>query len=431
VLVEQLEEPLLHLVRNAVDHGIESQDRRVAAGKPAAGTLQLSAFHRGNQIVIQIADDGGGMDPAKLRKKAVDKGVLTAEEAEALDDRAALDLIFRSGFSTAARVSEVSGRGVGMDVVKNTIVGRLKGEIDVRSELGAGTTITLRLPLTLAIIQVLLLRAGGEVLALPLDSVTRTLSVQPRDIRVVADREVLPVAGRQVPLLRVGEILELGHESHAADDPLAVALVEVLGQPYGFVADRLLGKQEIVIKTLGDLLDQVPCAAGATLLADRVAIILDVAAVVERALNSGAPRRKRGVVAADAPRRLRVLVVEDSDVIRESIRRMLEVAGYEVSEARDGQEGFELAGQKDFDLISTDVMMPRMDGYELTRALRADGKHKDTPIIMVTSRGEKIDRVRGFDAGVDEYITKPHDRQELLRAVAKHLAAKQRQGGAA
>jgi two-component system chemotaxis sensor kinase CheA len=226
-------------------------------------------------------------------------------------------------------------------------------------------------------------------------------------------------------------VLELAVETDLAGEALHVVLVEVLGQTIGLVCERLLGKQEIVIKSLGDLLEEVPCAAGATLLGDRVAIILDVPALVHRAMSGGA-RRLAATSAPDATgreHRPRILLVEDSDVIRESLRRLLQGAGYDVVEARDGQEGLEQAQKAQFDLVSTDIMMPRMDGYELTRALRAEGRHRDTPIVMVTSRGEKIDRVRGFDAGVDEYITKPHDRQLLLRAVAKQLGRKHGAGG--
>jgi two-component system chemotaxis sensor kinase CheA len=433
ILVEQLDDPLMHLVRNAVDHGIEMPDRRVAAGKPAEGLVRLRAFHRGNQIVIEIQDDGGGMDPAKLRRKAVEKGLVTAAEAETLDDKETLDLIFRAGFSTAARISEVSGRGVGMDVVRNAIVSRLKGEIDLTSTPGQGSTFTLRLPLTLAIIQVLLARIGGETFAMPLDVVTRTLTCAPSDVRKIADREVLAVRDQQVPLVRVRDVLELRVEADLAGEALHVVLVEVLGQTIGLVCERLLGKQEIVIKSLGDLLEEVPCAAGATLLGDRVAIILDVPALVHRAMSVHQGGRARRVTSEPdvdpGERRPRILLVEDSDVIRESLKRLLQGAGYDVTEAKDGQEGLEQAGKGEFDLISTDIMMPRMDGYELTRALRAEGRHRDTPIVLVTSRGEKIDRVRGFDAGVDEYITKPHDRQLLLRAVAKQLGRRHGAGG--
>ncbi len=422
LLVEALDDPLVHLVRNAIDHGIEMPDVRAAAGKPAEGVVRLSASHRGNQVIIRIADDGRGMDPAKLKAKAREKGIVTDAELATMDDRDALELIFRPGFSTAATVSEVSGRGVGMDVVRQTIVSRLKGVVDLESTPGNGSAITLRLPLTLAIIQVLLARAGGEVFAIPLDSVVRTLVVRPSDLRLVGDREVLEVRGRHVAVVRLAEALELGDDD-TRDEQLHVVLTEQGGDLYGLACDHLLGKKEIVIKSLGELLQGVPCAAGATLIGDRCALILDVPAVVQRALRQPARRASAATTtaAAAAPGAPQILLVEDSDIIRESLRRLLAEAGFDVTTAVDGAVALELCKQRQFALVSTDVMMPRMDGYELTRALRALPEYRDIPIVMVTSRGERIDRVRGFDAGVDEYITKPHDRQQLLRAVKKLL----------
>jgi two-component system chemotaxis sensor kinase CheA len=425
LLVEALDEPLMHLVRNSVDHGVEMPDARVAAGKPAEGVVKLSASHRGNQVEIRISDDGKGMDPAKLRAKAVEKGLLTPDEADQLDDRAALDIIFRAGFSTAATISHVSGRGVGMDVVRTTIVTRLKGTIDVESTPGQGSAFVLKLPLTLAIIQVLLARAGGETFAIPLDSVLRVLVIAPGEVRMVGEREVVEVRGRHVPLVRLEHVLEL--DDHGEPDQLHIVFTEQSGVTYGLVCDHLLGKKEIVIKSLGPLLAGVPCVAGATLLGDRCALILDIPAIVRRALATpaGAPRRAgsddRSARARASAAASQVLLVEDSDIVRESLRRLLVDAGYLVTTAVDGQHGLELAKSRQFDLVSTDVMMPRMDGYELTRALRATPEYANIPIVMVTSRGERIDRVRGFDAGVDEYITKPHDRQLLLRAVKKLL----------
>jgi two-component system chemotaxis sensor kinase CheA len=421
LLVESLDEPLLHLVRNVVDHGIETPDVRAAAGKPAEGVLRLEAAHRGNTVEIRIRDDGKGMDPAALRAKARSKGLVPAGELDAMDDRDALQLIFLPGFSTAATVSEVSGRGVGMDVVRQTVVTRLKGTIDLESTPGAGTTFVLRLPLTLAIIQVLLARAGGEVYAIPLDAVVRTLVVRAGDVALVADRETFAAQGGHVPLIRLAQILELdGHDDDTSDEVLHVVLTQQGGDLYGLACDHLVGKKEIVIKSLGPLLSAVPCVAGATLIGDRCALILDVPAIVSRALRRPAAR----IAASDepaVPRAGRILLVEDSDIVRESLRRLLVDAGYQVTTAVDGQAGLELARAQRFDLVSTDVMMPRLDGYELTRALRALPEYRDVPIVMVTSRGERIDRVRGFDAGVDEYITKPHDRQLLLRAVKKLL----------
>jgi CheY-like chemotaxis protein len=240
------------------------------------------------------------------------------------------------------------------------------------------------------------------------------------------------VRGRHVPLIRLDQVLEL---DRSGDGMLQLVLVEHAGaghETYALVCDQLIGKREIVIKSLGPLLASVPCTAGATLLGDRVALILDVPAIIQRALerpaSSGAGHGaghspgtgpgSRDTARGAAPQ---ILVVEDSDIMRESLRRLLVDAGYLVTVAVDGQHGLELARSRTFDLISTDVVMPRLDGYELTRALRALPAHADTPILMVTSMGERIDRVRGFDAGVDEYITKPHDRSMLLRAVRKLL----------
>jgi two-component system chemotaxis sensor kinase CheA len=434
LLVEALDDPLMHLVRNAVDHGVELPEDRVAAGKPPEGTIHLSATHRGNQMVIEIGDDGNGIDPAFLRKRAKERDLLTEEELESFDDDQILDVIFRPGFSTAKQVSEVSGRGVGMDVVRQTIVTRLKGTIDITSVRGEGSSFTLRLPLTLAIIQVLLARTGGEVFAIPLDSVIRTITCDPKKIEWIQDREVIEVRRKQIPLIRVRDVLALDTEPYAGDELLHVVLTEIGGDIFGLACEHLLGKKEIVIKSLGDLLQSVPCAAGATLLGERCAIILDVPAIIGRAMRGSAtmsPLPPAGAAASTgassqpandgAPR---VLLVEDSDTVRESLRRLLVAAGYDVTIATDGVEGLEQAKRQVFDLVSTDVMMPRMDGYDLTRALRAMPTYKDVPIVMVTSKGERIDRVRGFDAGVDEYITKPHDRQLLVRAIRKLLGQK-------
>ena len=420
LLVEAVDEPLMHLVRNAVDHGLELPDVRAAAGKPAEGVIRLAAAHRGNQVEIRVSDDGKGLDPAKLKAKALEKGVISEAEAEVMEDRAARELIFRAGFSTAAQVSEVSGRGVGMDVVRQTIVTRLKGTIEVESTPGQGSAFVLKLPLTLAIIQVLVARAGGETFAIPLDLVQRVLTIKSSEVAMVGDREVCVVRGKHVPLIRLEQVLELDDGADAAE--IQLVLVEHGGHFYALVCDQLIGKREIVIKSLGKLLAGAKCIAGATLLADRVALILDVPAIIMRGLAQPGGLRKsvRPAVAAGGTG-AHVLLVEDSDIVREALRRLLVGAGYLVTIAVDGVHGLEIAKSRRFDLVSTDVMMPRMDGYELTRALRAMPEYAETPIVMVTSMGERIDRVRGFDAGVDEYITKPHDRTLLLKVVRKLL----------
>ena len=419
LLVEALDEPLMHLVRNAVDHGIELPADR--GDKPPEGVITLAAAHRGNHVEIRITDDGRGLDPAKLKAKAIERGVITQAEADVMDDRAAREIIFRAGFSTAATVSEVSGRGVGMDAVRQTIVNRLKGEIEIDSTPGTGSAFVLELPLTLAIIQVLVARVSGETFAIPLDLVTRVLAVASSDVQMIGDREAAVVRGLHVPLIRLDGVLELEGAGAGSGEDLSLVLVENGGQTYALACDQLVGKREIVIKSLGGLLANVPCVAGATLLGDRVALILDVPAIIARALAHPANAPRPAVVRAAPSTSSHVLLVEDSDIVREALRRLLVDAGYLVTVAIDGQHGLEMARGKRFDLVSTDVVMPRMDGYELTRALRALPDYANTPIVMVTSKGERIDRVRGFDAGVDEYITKPHDRQLLLRTVRKLL----------
>jgi two-component system chemotaxis sensor kinase CheA len=436
LLVEAMDEPLMHLVRNAVDHGIELPAERKAAGKEAEGTIHLSAMHKGNQVVIEIRDDGGGIDPERIKARALERQLITAEAAASMSQKETLELIFHAGFSTAEVVSEVSGRGVGMDVVRQTIINRLKGTIDIDSELGRGSTFTLRLPLTLAIAQVLLARAGGETFAIPLDAVARTLVLPRNAIERIQDREFIPVKGQQVPLVRINRVLGLGSGHDDIAHELRVVLCEHGEGLYALAVEALIAKKEIVIKSLGDILEDVPCAGGATLIGDRCAIILDVAAVIRRAVQGTAGtgyaaadgvarsevrRAKDAEDVSPSPGAPSVLLVEDSEVVREALRRLLTQAGYRVVTANDGVEGLAASKNERFDLISTDVMMPRMDGYELTRTLRKSAEYRDTPIIMVTSRGERIDRVRGFDAGVDEYITKPHDRHLLVRTVKRLL----------
>lgn len=414
VLVERLEDPLLHLVRNAVDHGIETPAERLRAGKPETGRLRLTANHRGGQILVSIEDDGAGMNAERLKKKAVDKGILDEKSAQELSDDQAYELIFQPGFSTAARVSDVSGRGVGMDVVKNAIT-RLKGNVTLRSSVGKGTLVELRLPLTLAITQVLTVRVGGELVALPLDAVMSAQALHENDLEQVADSACLRIAGELVPVVNLATILGFERETlltHA--DEASVIITHAGAERLGLVVEQVLGRQEVVIKSLGPLLAKTPCAAGATQIGDRIALVVDLGSVAERA-------RRRGTqgdaipVRARATRRAHILIAEDSTVVRETMQRELQRAGFEVSTAEDGEAALELAQTKLFDAVCTDVMMPKMDGYQLTRALRRLPQYKSVPIAMVTSKNARIDSMRGYDAGANVYLTKPTDASALIR----------------
>ena len=422
VLVERLEDPLLHLVRNSVDHGVEKPDAREAAGKDRVGTVKLVASQRGGQIIVRIEDDGGGMDGAKLRAKALEKEVITAEEAETMTDAESYDLIFRAGFSTAAQVSDVSGRGVGMDVVRDAIT-KLKGTIHIDSTLGAGSAVELRLPLTLAITQILAARVGGELVAVPLDAVVSTQSVSADELETVGDGVVLRIGDRLIPVLDLTTVLGLpGDVAIGEAQEASVIVVDVGSDRLGLLVQQVLGRHEVVIKSLGPLLSRAPCAAGATLVGDQVLLVVDLAQVAERG-------RQPATVASLAPRarstvrnKARVLVAEDSAVIRETLRRELTAAGFDVTVAEDGREALDIASSRTFDAVSTDVMMPNLDGYELARALRADTRYKTVPIVMVTSKDAKIDTMRGYDAGADAYITKPADAGELIRTLDSLLS---------
>lgn len=425
VLVERLEDPLLHLVRNSVDHGVEAPEVRLAAGKPEAGLVRLSAAQRGGQIIVTIEDDGRGMDPDKLRDKALEKGVLTEDEARALSPRECFELIFRAGFSTAEQLSDVSGRGVGMDVVRDTI-SKLKGSILIDSELGRGSRMELRLPLTLAITQVLAARIGEELVAIPLDAVVSAQSAHGDDFEAVADGRCLRIGEELIPVVDLGVVLGLdSHAPLAGASEQSVIVVDIGSERLGLIVHQVLGRHEVVIKSLGPLLSQTPCAAGATLIGDRVSLVVDLGQITAHA-KSARPRRSPRRAAAQAPRSARVLVAEDSDMVREALSRELTRAGFIVVAARDGQEALEFSTAERFDAVCSDVMMPRMDGYELVRQLRQNPQYASTPIVMVTSKDARIDALRGVDAGADAYLTKPVDGAALVRALSDLLVSRQK-----
>ncbi|HEY6562770.1 MAG TPA: hybrid sensor histidine kinase/response regulator [Polyangiaceae bacterium] len=423
VLVERLDDPLLHLVRNAVDHGVEAPDVRRAAGKPEVATITLHAQQRGGQILVTIADDGRGLDPEKLCQKAIEKGVLSPEQAGDLSPEEVHALIFQPGVSTAREVSDVSGRGVGMDVVRDAIA-KLKGSVALFSEVGRGTRVELRLPLTLAITQVLAARVAGEVVAIPLDAVVSAQAAKSDDVEQVAGGFCLRVSARLIPLVELGRVLGFGARNKATSD-VNVVIVQVGSEELGLVVQQVLGRYEVVLKPLGGLLAQVPCAIGATLIQDRVLLVVDLAEVSARA-------RQRGSGPAPTPpvlqtsTRGRILVVEDSDVLRESLRRELTEAGFDVAAAADGVAGLELARAQRFDAVTTDVIMPRLDGFGLIRALRDDARYVSVPIVVITGKDARIDALRGRDAGADAYLTKPADSRDLVKTLARLLRQKAR-----
>jgi two-component system chemotaxis sensor kinase CheA len=419
-VLEEINDPLIHIMRNAIDHGIESPAVRESAGKPRVGTIRMAARQEGDHIIIEISDDGAGIDPDRVRGAAVRKGYISESEAMAMSDREATYLIFESGFSTAAIITEISGRGVGMDVVRRFVVDKLKGSLDVTSELGRGTTFRLTIPLTLAIIRALLMRVGGRVFAIPTQNIDETLRVAPGEILKAEGREVIRRQRRTVPLVRLGDILGVAHTPSGTKVPIAT--IGFSGHRMGFIVDSFIGEQQIVIKTLGTHLKRVENVAGVTVLgAGDVVVILNVPDLMMNArTRSGVRVRSAGAHEESGPKR--ILICEDSFTTRELERSIFEAAGYDVEVAMDGAQG--LARLRDglqVEAVVTDVQMPNMTGFELTKAIKADPQLQRLPVVIVTSLERDEEKAEGIDAGADAYITKSVFNQDTLLETVERL----------
>ncbi|HEY7605380.1 MAG TPA: response regulator, partial [Actinomycetes bacterium] len=421
-VLEQIKDPLVHLVRNSVDHGIEPPQARVAAGKPTAGTVSLRARQRGDTLLIEVADDGAGIDPERVRATAVERGLLPAETAAELPDHEALDLVLRSGFSTSPVVTDLSGRGVGLDVVREKVE-RLHGSIQVASHLGHGTTMTMSLPLSVSTMHCLLLQAGGQTFALPVPGVERIVRVAVDQVHRAEGRQAVQIDGQPVVLASLAEVLGLpppaNGDGHAAKRPVIV-VAGGQGRRVGLLVDRLERTQELVVKNLPEPLLRVRHLAGATILGSgRAAMILsstELVASVEQAEGTV----QAAEVAPEAPPAT-ILVAEDSITTRTLEKSILEGAGYRVRVAGDGAEAWRLLQGDSCDLLLTDVEMPQMDGFELTTKVRADQRLRDLPVVLVTSRDSDEDRERGVRAGADAYVVKGAFDQERLLDTLRRL----------
>ncbi|MDO9557554.1 MAG: hybrid sensor histidine kinase/response regulator [Coriobacteriia bacterium] len=423
-VLEEINDPLVHILRNAVDHGLEPAEERVGMGKPAAGTIHLAARQEGDHIVIEISDDGAGIDPEKVKAAAVRKGYITASEAKAMSDREAQYLIFETGFSTNAIITEISGRGVGMDVVREFVVKRLKGSLDVLSTPGEGTTFHLTIPLTLAIIRALMLRVGDRTFALPTASIEETLRVSASETIKVEGHEVIRRQRRTVPLVRLCDVL--GIEGAPSDGgKIPIATVGFSGHRIGFIVDSLVGEQQIVIKNLGTHLRHVDNIAGVTVLgAGQVIPILNVPELMEngRRMAGMRVRESNGKKNEKSTEPKCILICEDSFTTRELERSIFEAAGYKVETATDGALGLAMLrdGLK-VDAVVTDVQMPNMTGFQLTKAIKSDETLKHLPVTIVTSLERDEEKAEGIDAGADAYITKSVFNQDTLLETVERL----------
>ncbi|HEV8532390.1 MAG TPA: response regulator [Methylomirabilota bacterium] len=419
-VMELIADPLLHLVRNAIDHGIEPLEERQRAGKPARATVTLRAYPQGSFVYVQIVDDGRGMDPAALREHASRQGFLRPEQADALSDREALTLIFLPGFSTAGAVTATSGRGVGMDVVR-TNVSRLSGEIDLHSERGVGTRITIKLPLTVVISDALLVRSGGETFAIPMPAIRSIAQPRPQEIRATDDREWVMIEGEEIELLRLDRVLALPVGAPPARLPVLVFRSGV--RPLAVAVDELVGKEEVVIKNLGGVLESVGPFGGATISGDgRVILLVDPSRLTDQAWagRAGEARAARAQAAARVrrePQGRRVLLVDDSVSIRKFVGQMLERAGFAVLTATDGAEALRRLAESSVDVVITDLEMPRVSGYELIEDLRSRAATRTLPVVVLTTRAGAKHVSLARRLGITHYVTKPVDEDAFVRLV--------------
>lgn len=421
-ILEQVTDPLMHIIRNCVDHGIEPSPDRVQAGKPEQGNIHLSAGQCGDRVEIIVEDDGGGINPEKVRQTALAKGLVAEDAALSFED--SLELIFQPGFSTAKTVSSISGRGVGLDVVKNNIQ-KLEGSVTVESTLGMGTRFTVSLPVTLAVMSGLLVESNGDRFILPLGYIQEMVAVTGDQVQSLGNHQGFLVRGSAVPLIDLHEFLG-GSRLEQERDKSSVVIVGDSRYSLGLQVGRLLGEQEVVIKSPGELLSRLPFIAGMTVLGSGEAVV--VANVVE--IMKQAKEGDHSARAKSAPepqtieeRKRLVLVVDDSLVVREMQRNILEAAGYEVDTAVDGEDALTHLAQGPFDCVVTDIEMPRMNGFDLTSAIRHRDEIKEIPVVMVTSRSSDDDKQKGMEVGANAYVVKgSFDQQGLLSTIQRLVA---------
>ncbi len=426
-IVEEIGDPLIHIIRNSCDHGIEPLEERRRLNKPETGKVQLSAYNEGNHIVIKISDDGKGLDPVMLKEKAIEKGVISERDAEGMSDREAFNLIFKPGFSTAKVVSNVSGRGVGMDVVKTNIE-KINGIIEIDSEVGVGTTQKLKIPLTLAIIQALLVGVQEEYYAIPLSSVLETVRISQDEIYTVDGKSVLRLRDEVLSLVRLSDIFKVDAILESNSD-VYVVIIGLADQKIGVIVDYLIGQEEVVIKSLGYYLKNTRGIAGATVRGDgKITLIVDVGAMMDMAKSikvniTTLMNESENTKSKNSPSDYIVLAIDDSSTDRAIIRKCLKPLGITLLEATNGLEGLEMLknGDKIPDAILVDIEMPKMDGYTFASEVRKYNKFKNLPLIAVTSRVTKTDRMRGVESGMTEYITKPYSGEYLTTVVKRSI----------
>ncbi len=424
-ILEEMKDPLVHMVRNCIDHGIENPAQRKAKGKPQIGKIRVAVSPRDDKVELVIADDGGGIHLDGVRSALLKLGALPGEKLSELDDQELVPYVFQSGISTSSIITEISGRGLGLAIVKEKVE-KLGGTVSIETAPDSGTTFRIVLPLTVATFRGLLVRLGDRLFVLPVMHVARVLRVTPEEIQTVENREIIILDGEPVSLARLSAVLELPSSpaASAGTDFLPMVLLAASDTRIAFEVDEVVGEQEVLLKGLGHQLSRVRNVAGATVLGNgRVAPILNVTDLMKSAVKIAELSVQRGGHAEtdESAGQLRsVLVVEDSITTRTLLKNILENAGYDVATAVDGVDAFTKLKSAEFDIVVSDVEMPRMNGFDLTAKIRAGKEFGDLPVVLVTALASREDRERGVDVGANAYIVKSSfDQSNLLEVMGK------------
>lgn len=409
-ILEKLESPLTHLIRNALDHALEPPEARTAAGKEPVGSLRIEARHVAGMLQITVTDDGRGMDPERIRRKIIERGTHPPSMAEQLTEAELLDFLFLPGFSTKSEVTEISGRGVGLDVVQS-MVQAVGGTLRVSTKLGQGTCFSLLLPITMSVIRALLVRVGGEPYAFPLSRIDRIQTVSAEDIEMIEGRSFFKMDDQSVGLVSASMVLERGHTANHGGE-LPVVIVSDHGHSFGVVVDEFMGERDLDVRPLDERLGKVPNINSASVLEDGwPVLIIDVEDLVRSIDNLLSGRRvkvldEEGPTESSTAEAKHILVVDDSITVRELERQLLESRGYEVDVAVDGMDGWNAVRSGQYDGVVSDVDMPRMDGIQLVTQIKSDPRFRALPVVIVSYKDRPEDRLRGLEAGADAYLTK-------------------------
>jgi len=416
-ILEKLDAPLGHLLRNALDHGVEMPDERIAAGKPPESTIRLEAFHSAGTLQITVSDDGRGIDPERIRQAVIGRGLANSEVAARLSDAELLDFLFLPGFTMKENVTEISGRGVGLDVVQD-MIRQVRGLVRVTPQPGGGTRFKLELPLTLSVVRALLVEIGGEPYAFPFAHIVRATKLPKDQVQLLEGRQHFSLDGQQIGLVTAHQVLGCGEPDHGGEE-LSVVLLGSPNNLYGLVVDRFLGARELVVQRLDPRLGKIKDISAAALMEDGTPLLIvdveDMIRSMEKLTSADRLANISHKAGGDgAVRRKRILVVDDSFTVRELQRKLLDHHGYEVDVAVDGMDGWNALRSGNFDLVVSDIDMPRMDGIELVTRIRQDARLASLPVMVLSYKDREEDRRRGLEAGADYYLTKGSFQSDAL-----------------